>query len=297
MRKHLCIINDLVEQIEENVAEELNIISLAKSSNMSPWHFQRLFKSLIGDSLGGYVRGRRLTIAAKMLLDTELRIIDIAFSVGFKSHEAFARAFKNYFNKTPKQFKENRPEIILNNKPLLTAELCNYMNEGITLEPEIIKLPSQNILCFETSIPSPFLTDAKICETVSTVWLKIFEIQESIEFRTPDEYYGVTLSKSGNFTEDEFQYYAGIPVPASFQALDGMTIQNLPEREVAVFKCLSDISSDDVKKTVDYIYGYWLPNSGYKRVPGNDYGHYRGKIDFENPNALKESYVIPITKS
>jgi AraC family transcriptional regulator len=78
MSKDLTLISNLVDQIEENLSDEVDIVSLAKSFDISPWHFQRLFKSLVGDSLGGYVRGRRLTRAAQLLLDTESSIIDIA---------------------------------------------------------------------------------------------------------------------------------------------------------------------------------------------------------------------------
>ncbi len=56
MEKHFQIIGDLVEYIEQNIAEKIDVIPLAESSGLSPWHFQRLLKSLVGDSLGGYLK-------------------------------------------------------------------------------------------------------------------------------------------------------------------------------------------------------------------------------------------------
>ena len=56
--------------------------------------FSRLFKALVGNALGGYVRDRRPTQAVRLLLGTDLGIIDMAFRVGFSSHEAFTRSFK-----------------------------------------------------------------------------------------------------------------------------------------------------------------------------------------------------------
>ena len=111
MQKNLQFMQDLVNRIENNLADEINIVALAKSFDLSPWHFQRLFKSLVGDTLGGYTRGRRLTRAAQLLLNSDMGIIDIAFSTGFNSHEAFTRSFKAYFNVPPKILRKNKPAI------------------------------------------------------------------------------------------------------------------------------------------------------------------------------------------
>ena len=48
MKNHLNMIQSLVDSIEENVGYDVNIITLAKSFELSPWHFQRLFKSIVG---------------------------------------------------------------------------------------------------------------------------------------------------------------------------------------------------------------------------------------------------------
>ena len=59
-------------KICSSLGYDVNIKSLAQSYSLSPWHFQRLFKSIVGSSLGQYTRGRRLTLAANMLLETDI---------------------------------------------------------------------------------------------------------------------------------------------------------------------------------------------------------------------------------
>jgi AraC family transcriptional regulator len=294
MKRNLNIIKQLVEKIEENVAEEINILELSKSSNMSPWHFQRLFKTMIGDSLGGYVRGRRLSLAAEMLRETELRIIDIAFSVGFKSHEAFARAFKKYFKQSPKLFKEQRPSIIINKKPLLTEILFEHAIEGINPNPIIETRAAQQITGLEIMIPSPFVTDKNLCEICAAPWIELWKRQEELTERTPKTFYGLTQSESGNFTEENLNYIAGVPTPLESPIPKGMVIHTVPKQQVAVFEILASIEEDSLQRTVDYIYGYWLPNSDYERDTGDDYGFFEGVIDLEDPNSLKQKYVVPI---
>lgn len=298
MEKDLQFIQSLVNQIEENLADEANIISLAGSFNISPWHFQRLFKSLVGDTLGGYIRGRRLSHAAQLLLNSELGIIDIAFSVGFNSHEAFTRSFKSHFKLTPKQFRQQQPVVQLHDKPLLTKELYQHLAHNLQREPTIIKRPALTIIGFETSMPSPFLSSESYCDLLVTPWENLLKRKSEIENRIPDTCYGLTISHSGNFTEDTLSYIAGVPVTATTHTPKGMVVHTLPEQWVAIFD-VNTVDVDTVGKTMDYIYGYWLPNSAFSRDIGNDYEYFEGieksnGIEGFDLASLKSKYVIPI---
>ena len=159
MQQTVGYMQSLVDDVEENLSDDINIVSLAYSCNLSPWHFQRLFKALVGDTLGGYIRGRRLTEAAHLLLTTDLGIIDIAFGVGFRSHEAFTRAFKEYFGQSPKDFRKNKPSVVLNEKPLLSMELVRHLEKEIQHVPMIKTTPALTIVGLQTSIPSPFISE------------------------------------------------------------------------------------------------------------------------------------------
>lgn len=60
---------------------------------------------------------------------------------------------------------------------------------------------------------------------------------------------------------------------------------------------VATVDKDTTSKMIDYIYGYWLPNSPYTRGQGNDYelfeGINKGIQSFVDPN-LGSRYVIPI---
>ncbi|WP_164091296.1 AraC family transcriptional regulator [Poseidonibacter lekithochrous] len=295
MQSHLKMIQDLVDKIEEDVAYDVNIKKLAHINNMSPWHFQRLFKSIVGDTLGNYTRGRRLSLSANMLLETELSIIDIAFNVGFTSHESFSRSFKNYFKYSPKDFRNIKPLVLINKKPLLSNELLEHIIEGMHQEPEIINKDEQIIVGMQLEIPSPFSTRDNICEYVAPYWFKLFEEEKNIENRIIQTYYAVNISPSGNFTEEKINYIAAAPVSTLENIPEGMSTYTIPKQKVAIFNISTDIDSETAKKTIDYIYGYWLPNSKYKRGIGNDYELFENVIDF-NDGSFSTKYVIPITE-
>lgn len=285
-------IQGLVDQVEENLADDINIPQLADSFDLSPWHFQRLFKALAGDTLGGYIRGRRLTEAARLLLETELGIIDIAFSVGFGSHEAFTRSFKACFGQSPQEFRKLRPKVVLNEKPLLSTELVRHLEKDIDHTPVITTRPEQIIVGLSTPIPSPFATDEVICESLGPLWRELLARQAEIQDQQPTAFYAITVSPSGDFTEDNVEFIAGIPVGSAEVVPEGMVAHTLPKQLVATFD-VAVLDNDTVLKTIDYVYGYWLPNSPYTRGSGSDYEWFAEYDGFIDPDGGSR-YVIPI---
>lgn len=292
MQPTLKHVQKLVDRIEENLPDEINIVGLADSFHVSPWHFQRTFKALAGDTLGGYIRGRRLTEAARLLTKTDLGIIDIALRVGFNSHEAFSRAFKLHFGLTPKDFRKNRPIIILNEKPLLSMDLVRHLEEELDHEPVIATTPEQIVIGMDTSIPSPFITNDAYCEKLWPSWMTLLKRQDEIADRQQPMFYGITASPSGNFTEDTLSFIAGIPVASAHNIPDGMVAHTLPKQLVAMFK-IASIDHETALRTINYIYGYWLPNSIYTRGSGSDYEQFEETDGFIEPG-LGSMYVIPI---
>ena len=293
MNKHIRLIKDLVNQIEDNVSYDVNIKNLSQLYSLSPWHFQRLFKSVVGSSLGQYTRGRRLSIAANMLLETDLSILDIAVNVGFSTHESFTRSFKDYFNYTPKDFRLHKPKVIINKKPILNEDLLEHITTGISLEPKIIELPEQFVVGMETKIPSPFVERNKICEYVATFWYSLFEQEKMIKHKISHTYYALSISKSGDFTEDELTYIAGVPVTKVETIPTQMKVYRIPKQKVAVFDIKTNIDAETAQKTVDYIYGYWIPTSKYNRGKGADYELFENVVDFTT-GEFSTKYVVPI---
>lgn len=292
MNKHLQKIIQVVDSIEQNIAIDLSVQKLAAEVNLSPWHFQRLFKSLVGDSLGGYLRGRRLTRALELLNSTELGIIDVAVEVGFSSHEAFTRSFKQKFNYSPKEYRLiQNANVITTKKPLLSLDLFDHIHEGISKEPEIVEIPAIYLSGYSTNIPSPFETDENICEIIAEPWWKLLKHKKEGEAKN---YMGVTLSPSGNFTEKELKFICSEVYHDKEQMIDAEMTYEIPKQKMASFKIHSNIEEDIARKTIDYIYGYWFSNSKYKRGTGHDYEFFGNVVDFMNPGSFDYRYMVPI---
>src|SRR5438445_286261 len=98
-----------LEHIDRELDQPLELETLARVANFSPFHFHRLFTAWMGETLGDYMRRRRLELAAQRLVaQPRLPVLQVALSVGFGSTEAFARAFKTRFGSTPTGWRDSQ---------------------------------------------------------------------------------------------------------------------------------------------------------------------------------------------
>jgi AraC family transcriptional regulator len=104
--------------IESHFRQELTLEEVADAGGVSRFHMSRVFAITMGYSIMRYVRGRRLTEAARALVKGAPDILDVALDVGYGSHEAFTRAFREQFGLTPEAV---RAQGNLNNISLMEA--------------------------------------------------------------------------------------------------------------------------------------------------------------------------------
>ena len=95
----------LLLDVESNLDQDLTLDSLARQFGYSPFHFHRVFSGALGETPKQHVDRLRLERAAYKLAISDLSVLDIALSVGFRSHETFSRAFKRAFDYTPKDYR------------------------------------------------------------------------------------------------------------------------------------------------------------------------------------------------
>ncbi|MEK5416624.1 MULTISPECIES: helix-turn-helix domain-containing protein [Paenibacillus] len=124
------MIHNSIEFIENHLEEELNLDRIAKEAGFSKYHFHRLFQKYVGKSLAEYIRSRRLSSAAQLLLYSEERILDIALLYGFDSQEAFTRAFKGLYALPPAQYRSQIKLLIQEREELTMSEIKGWFITG-----------------------------------------------------------------------------------------------------------------------------------------------------------------------
>lgn len=144
------LIHNIVQLIEANIHENLDLDAIADESGFSKFYIDRLFKSLTGETLMNYVRGRRLTLSLDDLVNTNLKIIDIAQNYHFSYEQTYIRAFKKQFHMTPAQYRRSHCDMETV-KVLETSDLYPA-GDGLLVAPQICTLPQLHLQGIEREI-------------------------------------------------------------------------------------------------------------------------------------------------
>ena len=102
---HQQIVHALIEWMDEHIDQQLSIDVVAKKSGYSKWYLQRMFRTVMHQTLGEYIRQRRLLLAAQALRTTQRPIFDIAMDLGYVSQQTFSRVFRREFDRTPSDYR------------------------------------------------------------------------------------------------------------------------------------------------------------------------------------------------
>jgi AraC family transcriptional regulator len=119
--------------IQENLDHELGLEELARVAFFSPFHFHRIFRGMLGESVKEHVRRLRIERAALRLRNTSRSVIDVALETGYESHEAFSRAFKAMLGESPSSFRARRRAV----PPPAVPSGVHYRPEGDLRSQEI----------------------------------------------------------------------------------------------------------------------------------------------------------------
>jgi AraC family transcriptional regulator len=92
--------------ITGHMDEALDLEGLAKAACLSPFHFHRVFKGMIGETPLELHRRLRLERAAHQLCYTDSSIGEIAYAAGYDAHEPFTRAFHEGYGMNPTAFRK-----------------------------------------------------------------------------------------------------------------------------------------------------------------------------------------------
>tara|TARA_R110002126_G_scaffold25583_13_gene87557 strand:+ start:1570 stop:2505 length:936 start_codon:yes stop_codon:yes gene_type:complete len=98
-------LNRVVDHVLAHLTEPLSLEAVAHEAGFSPFHFHRIFHSMLGETLHQFVRRLRLERALKRKsFEPDRTLTDIALECGFGSSSDFSRSFKKVYGVPPSQF-------------------------------------------------------------------------------------------------------------------------------------------------------------------------------------------------
>lgn len=103
---------EILKFIEENYTNNLSLEVISKKFGISLYHLAHIFKTTTGMSCIDYLIDYRLSVAANMLSQNNLPVLNIALDTGFNNISYFNRAFKKKFSVTPTKYRSINKTII-----------------------------------------------------------------------------------------------------------------------------------------------------------------------------------------
>ena len=96
-----------IDFVKDNLADtDLNIEKMSSALNISRVHLYRKLKAITNQNPTEFIRTIRLKQAAYLLKLGKLNVSEIAYSVGFNSHQYFTNSFQKYFNMSPTEYSQ-----------------------------------------------------------------------------------------------------------------------------------------------------------------------------------------------
>ncbi len=277
--------------IENNLKEDIHVEEVAGNAGYSYYHFHRVFEAALGESIGDYIRTRRLNCAACDLVYTDKRILDIAMYYRFESQEAFSRAFKKIYKISPGTYRKNRIESMIGSRRELTPGHLRHISERMTINPVICQIEDKKLvgMRFRTTLRKITLIEAWKCfeyrikeignHTDNTPRYGICEVPPDFDIATFNE-------------NTETEHFIGIEAYSIEDLHPGMSVKHLDGGKYAVFTHKGKI--DTLKMTYDYIWGTWLLCSGMELDQRDDFELYDERFLGADNKYSEIAIYIPI---
>lgn len=251
--------------IESHLNEDLSLDSVAGVVGVSRFHLSRAFASSTGESLAGYIRARRLSEAAKALVNGAPDILVLALDAGYGSHEAFTRAFRQYFRMTPEQVRSDA------NIEKIRLKEAFRMDQQITTRiapPRVIK--GDAMLIFGLGKRCPVAGNLEI----PSQWNSFVPYIGHIEGQIGNVAYGVIYNSDDSGSYD---YICGVAVREFPAHRAEFTRLRIPPQTYAVFEHRDHVAA--VASTWKAIWEYGLADAGLQAADGPAIERYDERFD------------------
>ncbi|MGC6174391.1 effector binding domain-containing protein [Lacrimispora sp. 38-1] len=275
--------------IEANLREDIRVEDVARAAGYSYYHLNRQFVSLLGETIGSYIKKRRLADGAKRLLYTDERIIDIAVDSGFESSEAFSRAFKSIYRVSPQTYRINRLDAYVGAKERLDQGLLQHLISNVTVHPKIATIPEIKVAGIrgETTLSDIKLRD--LWNNANRMYHKIPNLVEG------GRGFGICEACNENtlYTMNDwvlFTEVAGYEVH-SFEGLPPQFVRKvLPAGKYAVFTHRGSLSM--LPQTFEYIWGTWFLTTEEELDWREDFELYDNRfLGYDHPDTEVDLYI------
>lgn len=290
---YVQVVQEIVEHIARHLDEALDLDSLAKRACMSPFHFHRVFRGMVGETPVELVRRLRLERAAWQLAHTTHSVTEIAFTAGFETHEAFTRTFRASFGSPPSGFRRRairRTELAATcgvhfDDRGVAPTFIPRQSGGHNMDVEITAMPEQRVGAVRHIGPYNQISEAfgRLGEIAGKAGL----------FANPGASMIALYHDDPESTPpDKLRSDAALTVSDDATLPPDLREQRLPAGRYA--KTLHVGGYETLGDTWARFLGEWLPSSGERLADGPSYERYLNNPMNTPKDQLRTEICVPI---
>ncbi len=279
--------------IQRNLDDELSIEELARVAHFSPFHFHRIFRGLVGESVKEHIRRLRLERAAGQLKFSDQPIVGIALDAGYETHEAFTRAFGAMFGCSPREFRRAYQEKLLPAAPSGVhycpgGELDDFeplTPGGNAMDVRIEQLPALSVVF--TRVVGPYK------QVAHQAWQRLCSWTGPRGLHGPNTLcLGICHDDPDVTPPDRVRYDAAITVSQPVAPEGDIGVQEIPAGRYAVMTHRGPY--EKLSQTWGQLCGQWLPGSGHRVRSAPSFEIYRNDPNSTPPEDLVTDVHLPI---
>ncbi len=281
-----------IDDIVANLDEALDLEALAARVCLSPFHFHRMFRGMVGETPLELVRRLRMERAARQVLANDWPITQIAFDAGYETHESFTRAFRVWYRTPPSGFRQRehaRTEIPaacgLHFGDGATPQFIPRDSGGRTMAVEIKEMPELRIATVRHVGPYNQIPDA-------FGRLQALAGPAGLFARPGATMVGIYYDDPESTDPDQLRSDAGLVVPEDVKLPAGFDEQRMPAGRYATTTHVGPYET--LGDTWARFFGEWLPASGHRIGPAVSYEIYRNDPTKVPKDQLRTDLYISI---
>lgn len=289
-----------VEHVLAGLDGALDLEGLARLAGLSPFHFHRIFRGMVGETPLELHRRLRLERAAWALLHSEQPVTRIAFEAGYETHESFTRAFRKHYDCSPSEFRLGRDAAARTCSPAYRVELA--ARSGIHFERpslEVLRLRFEGGPVMNVEIKQrPELRVVTVSHVgpynrIATAFARLGAVAGPAGLFGPDAaMIAIYLDDPETTPTSELRSEAALSV-----APDAPLPAELGERRLAAgrYACAVHVGPyEQLGDTWARLMGEWLPRSGERIADGVSYEVYRNTPETAPPERLETELYLPL---
>lgn len=269
--KYLDDMNRAMDYVEDNLHGKTDYEKIAQIACCSVYHFQRMFTFMTDITLSEYIRRRKMTMAAFELQRSNIKVVDLAFSYGYESPEAFTRAFQGIHGITPTAARSLGADI----KAFARISFQISIKGASAMNYKIVEKEAFQVYGIEEVFET---INGENLKKIPEFWLEKLSNNECAKLVKSAGYPSVVNAVCGyrKMEGTKFPYMLCV-MKTPLSDTTGYTVVDVPKATWAVFENEPhsiEETSKELQELGGRIYTDWLPTANYKVDEGYDFEMY-----------------------